>query len=114
MQSRLFQSLNGKCPYCGGKVNIVEGMVYEYTLGYSGEPNNLESESYRVAAYCKKCSKCLFVMPNESGGYTVYPEPDKVNVQRLIQRDKVLRSSVLGNTLMDGNPFHSEEDDCPF
>ena len=50
MSNSLFQKLNGQCPYCYGTVNIVEGMVYDYTLDKDGIPAYLNSEEYRVAA----------------------------------------------------------------
>jgi hypothetical protein len=42
----LFRNLDGRCPECNGPVNIVEGMVYDYTLDREGLPNFLNSESY--------------------------------------------------------------------
>ena len=29
---KLFTNLGGCCPYCGNKVNVIEGMVFEYNL----------------------------------------------------------------------------------
>ena len=111
----VFQPLSGNCPKCGNLVNIIEAMVYEYSLDANGDPFMLESENYKVAGFCKNCGEAMFVMPNENGGYTVYP-PD-VNVARLMQRDKHQRSSALGMKLLDKehNPFvNVTEDDCPF
>lgn len=115
----MFRPYNGSCPYCGGIVNIVEGMVYDYTINRDGIPEFLHSENYRVAAYCMHCKKCLYVAPNSNGGYTVYPD-DKFVLAMFqdIYKDNTKRSSALGIKLLesDGNPFVnlSDDDDCPF
>jgi hypothetical protein len=113
----LFRNLDGRCPECNGPVNIVEGMVYDYTLDREGLPNFLNSESYKVAGYCEKCKKCLFVAPNSNGGYTVYP--DNPAIPDLIANfGNHGRSSALGIRLLESeeNPFWNitEDDDCPF
>ena len=117
--NKLFQPLNGNCPYCGGIVNIVEGMVYDYTLDKEGLPSFLNSEQYRVAAYCTTCKKCLFVAPNNAGGYTVYPDNNAIPMMiHSVYTDKHHRSSALGIKLLEceDNPFTNilDDDDCPF
>ena len=116
---RLFQKLDGSCPYCGGIVNIVEGLVYEYTLDKDGLPYFLNSEQYKVAAYCKHCDKCLYVLPNNAGGYTVYPDYIDINtLVRSLDKDEHHCLSALGNKFIESedNPFITilADDDCPF
>lgn len=110
----LFQELNGCCPHCGREVNIVEGMVYDYTLNKDGVPNYLNSEEYRVAAYCKNCNTPLIALPNTNGGYTIYPINIGVMNQIKSLHDifgvptKTSRSSALGIRLLESeeiNPF---------
>lgn len=115
MSNSLFQKLNGQCPYCHGVVNIVEGMVYDYTLDKDGIPTYLNSEEYRVAAYCKRCERCLYVAPNANGGYTVYPDnPAIPYLLHTVYRDNK-RSSALAIKLLEteDNPFVNI-DECPF
>ena len=119
--SKLFLHGSTTCPYCNGNINIVEGLVYDYSLDSSGMPNNLHTESYKVIGYCKACSTPLIIIPNNEGGYTAYPE--MAGIDLLISdvlRNK--RSSIFGNKLLeaDNNPFINatesilEDDDCPF
>lgn len=117
----LFQILDGRCPYCGNIVNIVEGMVYDYTLDIHGNPYRLNSEQYKVAAYCKRCEKCLYVAPNEAGGYTVYPDNPAIPAMLHAlynSSDVPKRSSALGIRLLEreDNPFVNltDDNDCPF
>ena len=116
----LFKRLNGSCPYCGNQIGIVEGMVFDYDIDYDGYPVYLNSESYRVAAYCNECNKCLFVTPNDKGGYTVYPDNPAIPPMLYnIYKDKDFqRSSVFGMKLLESkdNPFTNimEDNDCPF
>lgn len=115
----LFQELNGCCPYCGKEVNIIEGMVYDYTLDKDGNPNFLNSEEYRVAGYCKTCSRCLYVAPNNRGGYTVYPDNNAIPIMLhnvYSSLDIQQRTSALGIRLLesDSNPFTNIDNDCPF
>lgn len=117
----LFKYLGGCCPHCDGEVNIVEGMVFDYTLDKDGNPKYLNSEEYKVAAYCKRCEKCLYVAPNGQGGYTVYPYDSAIPYMLYEANrgsDKIKRSSLMGIKLLetDGNPFVNitDEDDCPF
>ena len=69
----LFTELNGRCPFCGGEINIIEGDVFEYTLDEMGIPKYLNSEEYRLTGYCKRCRRQMFPLPNGNGTYTVYP-----------------------------------------
>ena len=115
--SNVFRKLDGRCPTCNGPVNIVEGMVYDYTLDREGLPNFLNTESYKVAGYCEKCKKSLFVAPNNKGGYTVYPDNPAIP-DLIMSLGKYGRSSVLGIKLLESeeNPFWNivDDDDCPF
>lgn len=110
----LFQEMNGCCPHCGKEVNIVEGMVYDYTLDSDGTPKYLNSEQYKVAAYCKYCNSPLLAIPNTNGGYTVYPFDIGVmgQIKSLYEifgvPTKTQRSSALGIRLLETeetNPF---------
>lgn len=119
--NKLFQPLNGACPHCNGTVNIIEGLVYDYTLDKEGLPEFMNSEEYRVAAYCKRCEKCLFVAPNSVGGYTVYPDNNAIPMmlhQAYARDGRLGRSSILGIKLLEkeDNPFINicDDDECPF
>ena len=111
---KLFQPLGGLCPHCGNPVNIVEGLVYDYTLDEDGNPNMLNSESYKVAAFCKHCCEGLYVEPNDHGGYTVYPDFNAIT-SHISMLNSVFgdytnlnrRSSALAVRLLesDNNPF---------
>lgn len=116
----LFVFLGSTCPYCNGPVNIVEGMVYEYTLDTAGTPNRLESEQYKVAGYCRACEKELIIIPNIRGGYSALPITSE---SRMLLMDKIhsKRVSLLGNKLIEAedNPFTNinptdKDDECPF
>jgi len=115
--SNLFMHINGQCPYCNGPVNIVEGLVFDYTLDNDGYPKILNTESYKVAGYCEKCAKELLIMPNDNGGYNAYPPISGVD---LVFQSNInnKRMSIFGNRLMtsEDNPFINiaEDDECPF
>lgn len=123
MEDKLFEKIGGFCPYCKGTINIIEGMVYCYTLDLNGSPNHLNTEDYKVAGYCERCKRSLYVIPNNTGGYTVYPDNEAIpsvihNIY--LMSNKFQRSSLLGIKLLekeDNNPFINikpEDDDCPF
>lgn len=108
----LFKPINGTCPFCNGPVNVIEGMVYDYTCDKNGYPNNLNQEQYRVTAYCKKCNKQLYAIPNNFGsGYSIYP----VNIltSPFSYNNSSKRISVLAETFLENceeNPFANIED----
>lgn len=105
----LFNNLGGCCPYCGNKVNVIEGMVFEYNLDKNGCPEYLDSEHYKVTCYCKHCCKQLFALPNNNGGYTVYPNNpmdilmkfDSFNAKRI----SLIGNGILSSTDAEINPF---------
>ena len=105
----LFTELNGRCPFCGGEINIIEGDVFEYTLDEIGFPQYLNSEEYRLTGYCKRCKRQMFPLPNGNGTYTVYP----YNPMRTInaynsyvpKRISIISDKVLSSTDENINPF---------
>lgn len=106
---KLFVNLGGCCPYCGNKVNVIEGMVFEYNLNKSGYPEYLESEHYKVACYCKHCCIQLFALPNNNGGYTVYPN-NPMDILMKLDSFKAKRISLIGDGILSStdaeiNPF---------
>lgn len=106
---KLFVNLGGCCPYCGSKVNVIEGMVFEYNLNKSGYPEYLESEHYKVTCYCKHCCTQLFALPNNNGGYTVYPD-NPMDILMKLDSFKAKRISLIGDGILSStdaeiNPF---------
>lgn len=99
----LFTELSGCCPFCGGVVNVIEGMVYDYTLDEYGYPKYLNEENYKVTGYCKRCSKQLYVLPNSMEGYTVYPVNTMHAIMELDLMGLNTRISVLGNKILSSN-----------
>lgn len=73
----MFIEFDGSCPYCGGEVNIIENMKYNYSIDSDGIPNNLFEERYMNQAYCTQCHNHSIVAIAESDGdtvkYKVYP-----------------------------------------
>lgn len=113
----LFNEVNGCCPFCGNKVNIIEGMIFEYNLNKEGYPENLISERYKVTAYCKYCNRQLFAYPNGSSGYNVYPYDPGFILEKLntIYKDSVPRISITANKILEStsteiNPFVNVRD----
>lgn len=113
----LFNEVNGCCPFCGNKANIIEGMIFEYNLNKEGYPENLISESYKVTAYCKYCSRQLFAYPNGSGGYNVYPYDPGFILEKLntVYKDSIPRISITANKILEStsteiNPFVNVRD----
>lgn len=129
---KLFRRINGRCPYCEGEVNIVEGMVFDYILDEDGIPKYLNSEEYKVAGYCRNCKRALYVLPNTCGGYNVYPNDAICTSPYML--NSIKRVSAFGIKLLESedNPFvnatsdipnqnleykiviEDEDDDCPF
>jgi hypothetical protein len=111
----LFQQLDGSCPFCRGKVGIVEGLVYSYDLDTSGLPCTINHESYKVIGYCESCKKSLFVIPNANGTYTAYPDntalPMILDYTNVENRVLEMEANIL---LESNNPFISAEDSIPF
>ena len=109
----LFKPINGTCPFCNGPVNVIEGMVYDYTCDKNGYPNNLNQEQYRVTAYCKKCNKQLYAIPNNFGsGYSIYPVNILTSPFSYNNNSSMKRISVLAETFLENcevNPFTNIE-----
>lgn len=110
--SHLFKEIGGRCPFCDGLVNLIEGMVLDYNLDENGYPEVLNTESYRIAAYCINCAKQLTAMPNGMGGYNVYPINimDNLRMLELIgispyERISVISNKILNSTDSEVNPF---------
>lgn len=106
---KLFNNLGGCCPYCGNKVNVIEGMVFEYNLNKDGYPEYLDSEHYKITCYCKHCCVQLFALPNNNGGYTVYPD-NPMDILMKLDSFNAKRISVIGNNILSStdaqvNPF---------
>lgn len=115
----LFNKIGGCCPFCGNKVNIVEGMVYNYNLNEDGTPEYLMSEEYKIGCYCKYCCKQLYAVPNSKYGYSVYPyDPMSTSYASYDDFRKDSRFSILGNMLIDDeNPFINttkDDNDAPW
>ena len=112
MADEVFKLVNGCCPYCNSRVNIIEGMVFDYLLDKDGYPEELNEEQYRITAYCPNCAVQLFPLPNGDGTYRIYPQFAKPIIERsliLFGRNdhSIKRISVLGESFMSGedNPF---------
>jgi hypothetical protein len=109
--SELFREANGCCPFCGGEINLIEGMVFDYTLDKDGYPNYLNEEHYRISAYCKNCCKQLFVLPNGNAGYYVYPVDINFVIEALEAvthsnyRLSIISDKILSSSNSDLNPF---------
>lgn len=105
----LFTELNGRCPFCGGEINIIEGDVFEYTLDETGFPQYLNSEEYRLTGYCKRCKRQMFPLPNGNGTYTVYPynPMPAINAYNsyVPKRISIISDKVLSSTDENINPF---------
>ena len=108
--SSLFRQVDGRCPYCNGLVNVIEGSVLEYTLDNDGYPNKLNTENYKIAAYCKNCCRKLFALPNDGNGYNIYPINIEFTLSELDCLDNSSRLSVITNKILSStdesiNPF---------
>ena len=105
----LFTELNGRCPFCGGEINIIEGDVFEYTLDEIGFPQYLNSEEYRLTGYCKRCKRQMFPLPNGNGTYTVYPYNPMPTINAynsyVPKRISIISDKVLSSTDENINPF---------
>lgn len=105
----LFTELNGRCPFCGGEINIIEGDVFEYTLDEIGFPQYLNSEEYRLTGYCKRCRRQMFPLPNGNGTYTVYPYNPMPTINAynsyVPKRISIISDKVLSSTDENINPF---------
>ena len=105
----LFTELNGRCPFCGGEINIIEGDVFEYTLDEIGFPQYLNSEEYRLTGYCKRCRRQMFPLPNSNGTYTVYPYNPMPTINAyssyVPKRISIISDKVLSSTDKNINPF---------
>ena len=104
-----FTELNGRCPFCGGEITIIEGDVFEYTLDEMGIPEYLNSEEYRLTGYCKRCRRQVFPLPNGNGTYTVYPYNPMPTINAyssyVPKRISIISDKVLGSTDENINPF---------
>lgn len=109
----LFKEINGTCPFCGGNVNIIEGMVFDYCCNKEGIPETMFTEHYKVAGYCVSCNNQVYPVPNKLGGYYMYPVDilgfmDKhgyFDDENTRERLSVISSIILDSTSTEINPF---------
>lgn len=106
----LFRQVGGYCPYCGGKVNIIEGMVFDYTINESGYPELSNEEQYKVTAYCLNCNRQLIAFPNGMNEYSIYPQMNsRLKLIMLNSLNKqhcsITANKLLAVTKLEDNPF---------
>ncbi len=103
----MFVEFDGTCPYCGGEINITEGMRYDYSIDSDGVPNILNQEQYMTYAYCSGCGKTSIAIAESDGDtikYKVYPDGIGQYIydyERKHNYSNDSKSSLLSHLIMD-------------
>lgn len=103
----MFIEFDGSCPYCGGEINIIENMMYNYSIDNNGVPNNLFEEKYITQAYCTQCNNSMVAVAESDGDtvkYKVYPSEIGQYIYNYERKHNCFndsRASVLSHLVMD-------------